>query len=65
MTNKPKHSFFRALFSVLAAFFGVQASKNAQEDFKQPGPWVFILIGITLLFLLVIGLATVVSVVLG
>jgi len=62
--HKNKHSLWRTFTSVLAAFFGVQASSKAQEDFNQPSPWVFILIGIVLLVLLVLGLASIVSFVL-
>ena len=55
MTNETP-SFWRAIKSVLAAFFGVQSDKNRELDFKYGKPAHFIMAGLllTLLFILVV-----------
>jgi uncharacterized membrane protein len=55
-----KQPFHKILMSVLAALFGIQSAKKASDDFEESSPWVFILIGIFLIILLVIGLLTIV-----
>lgn len=52
-------SFLQTLQSVLAAFFGVQSSRNRVRDFKHGKPLHFLLIGLlaTGLFVLVVVLA--------
>jgi F0F1-type ATP synthase assembly protein I len=57
---RPKQPLHKILLSVIAALFGIQSSKKAQDDFKETSPWVFIFIGIGLLFCLIAGLVTVV-----
>lgn len=54
-------NFFKIVLSVLAAIFGIQSSKKAEDDFQQPGPWAYIITGIIFIILLVIGLLTIVS----
>jgi len=54
-------NFFKIVLSVLAALFGIQSRSKADEDFKQPGPWVYIVVGIVFIVLLVVGLAAIVS----
>lgn len=61
MSNK--QPFHKILLSVLAAFLGVQSSKKAKDDFQEPSPWMFILIGVILLIIFVSVLLTVVNLV--
>ena len=53
-TKKP--NIFQVIFSVLAAAFGVQSSKNRERDFKHGNYKVFAIAGIlfTLLFLVTV-----------
>lgn len=62
--HNPKPSFGKAIFSVLAAMFGVQSQKNRERDFTQGNPWVFIVIGIVLTVAFVLSLVLVVKMVL-
>jgi hypothetical protein len=57
---KSKQPFYKIVLSVIAALFGIQSSKKANEDFKETSPWIFIIIGIVLIVLLVLGLVSVV-----
>jgi len=57
---KSKQPFHKIVLSVIAALFGIQSSKKANEDFKETSPWAFIIIGIILVILFVMGLLTVV-----
>lgn len=43
-----KIGFWSVLWSVAAAFFGVQSSKNRERDFKDGRPIHFIFVGILL-----------------
>lgn len=65
--NKTKHinlsekndqapTLLQVIGSVLAAFFGVQSSKNKERDFKHGNHKVFILVGLllTLAFLVIV-----------
>lgn len=54
-------SLWRTLKSVLWALLGVQKSGNAQEDFGQPHPWHFVLLGVLVTVLFVLGLMMVVN----
>jgi hypothetical protein len=52
-------SLLQMIGSVLAAFFGVQSSKNRERDFKHGRAGMFIAIGIvmTVLFVLTVWMA--------
>jgi hypothetical protein len=54
--NDKAPNLFQVMASVLAAFFGVQSSKNKERDFKHGNHKVFIIVGIlmTLAFLLTV-----------
>lgn len=58
---KAKQPLHKVILSVFAALFGVQSSKKAGEDFEEPSPWIFVIIGIILIVLLVFGLVMIVS----
>ncbi|MCZ4339498.1 DUF2970 domain-containing protein [Shewanella colwelliana] len=57
--------FSQLLLSTLAAFFGVQTEQNRSRDFQSQSPIPFILMGILLAFILVIGLIVIVKLVLN
>jgi prolipoprotein diacylglyceryltransferase len=44
------------IFSVIAAFFGVQSESNRQRDFKHGSPLAYIIVGIILATVMVFGL---------
>ena len=54
--NDQAPTLLQVIGSVLAAFFGVQSSKNKERDFKHGNHKVFILVGIllTLAFLVIV-----------
>lgn len=56
MSEPQKPGFFAVMFSVLAAFFGVQSSATRERDFEHGRPIHFILMGLilTVLFLLIV-----------
>tara|TARA_B100000700_G_scaffold309411_1_gene388540 strand:+ start:1109 stop:1306 length:198 start_codon:yes stop_codon:yes gene_type:complete len=54
-------SILQTLLSVVAAFFGVQTDKNRQRDFNKKSPVPFIVVGIVLAALLVIGVMLIVK----
>jgi hypothetical protein len=56
--NKPP-SLLQAIGSVLAAFFGVQSSKNRERDFKHGRAGVLIVVGLvmTALFITAVWIA--------
>ncbi|MBE0487834.1 MAG: DUF2970 domain-containing protein [Halomonas sp.] len=43
--------------SVLAAFFGVQKEQQRREDFKQGRPMAFIVVGLVMGLIFVVGVA--------
>ncbi|MGJ7456821.1 DUF2970 domain-containing protein [Halomonas sp. RA08-2] len=43
--------------SVLAAFFGVQKEQQRQQDFEQGRPMAFILVGVGMGLIFVVGVA--------
>ncbi|WP_290785806.1 DUF2970 domain-containing protein [Halomonas sp.] len=45
--------------SVLAAFFGVQKEQRRREDFEQGKPLAFIVVGLVMGLLFVVGVAAV------
>ncbi|TDP37566.1 hypothetical protein DEU29_10628 [Idiomarina aquatica] len=49
------------IFSVIAAFFGVQSESNRQRDFKHGSPLAYIIVGIILATVMVFGLIGVVN----
>jgi hypothetical protein len=60
----PTNSLWATVCSVAASFFGVQSQKNRERDFTQGKASHFIVIGVLMTVLLVIGLVTIVRVVL-
>ncbi|HAR55427.1 MAG TPA: DUF2970 domain-containing protein [Idiomarina baltica] len=54
-------SILQTLLSVIAAFFGVQTDKNRQRDFNKKSPVPFIVVGIILAVLMVIGIMLIVK----
>lgn len=68
MRDKPKQpkspSILEVVFSVFAAAFGVQSSKNSERDFTAGKPLVFITAGIIFTILFVMTIIGVVSLVL-
>lgn len=61
---KTKQPFHKVLLSVLAAFMGIQSANKAKKDFEETSPWVYVLLGIALVILLVLGLVTLVRAIL-
>lgn len=59
MSEDRSPSFWQTVGSVLAAFFGVQSSKNRQRDFTRGNPKVFIVVGllVTAAFILTVWMA--------
>ncbi|WP_229360337.1 DUF2970 domain-containing protein [Ferrimonas sediminicola] len=51
----------KVVASVLAALFGVQSEANRQRDFSQTSPLPFILTGVVLVTLFVLGLIALVN----
>lgn len=58
-------TFFQVMGSVLAAFFGVQSSKNKERDFKHGNHKVFIAVGIVMTLVFLLTVITVVQIVLA
>ena len=54
-------SILQTLLSVIAAFFCVQTDKNRQRDFNKKSPVPFIVVGIILAVLMVIGIMLIVK----
>ncbi|MCE2595003.1 DUF2970 domain-containing protein [Motilimonas cestriensis] len=51
-SNEQKTSFKQNFKSALAALFGIQSSKQREQDFKSHSPWRFILAGVIAIGLL-------------
>lgn len=49
------------IFSVIAAFFGVQSESNRQRDFKHGSPLTYIIVGVLLAAAMVFGLIALVN----
>ena len=66
--KKPQHdsppSLFQVIGSVLAAFFGVQNSKNRERDFKHGNHRHFIITGIVLTVVFMLSIYALVQLVL-
>jgi|TARA_B110000908_G_scaffold138224_1_gene164239 hypothetical protein len=58
-------SLLQVIASVLAAFFGVQSSKNKERDFKHGNHKVFILVGVAMTFAFLLTVVAVVQIVLS
>ncbi|MFM8455040.1 MAG: DUF2970 domain-containing protein [Gammaproteobacteria bacterium] len=57
MNNQILADLLKILQSVLSAFFGVQSQKQYQQDFTGKIPWwIYLMVGIVLTILLVLGL---------
>lgn len=54
--NNGKSSLANVIFSTLAAFIGVQSDKNRQKDFQQSSIVPFMIVGIILASLFILGL---------
>ena len=63
--NTPKPGIISMVVSVLAAFLGVQTEKNRQRDFQHGSPKAYIIIGVILTILLVLGLIGLVNIVMA
>ena len=50
--------------SVLASFFGVQSDKNRKRDFQQGNPVQFIIVGLVLTVLFIVGMIFIVKLIL-
>lgn len=61
----PKLGIVSMVVSVLAAFLGVQTEKNRQRDFQHGSPKAYIIIGVILTILFVLGLIGVVNLVMA
>jgi hypothetical protein len=61
--NKP--SFIDVVKSVLASFFGVQSDENRKRDFQQGSPAQFIIVGLVLTVLLIVGMIMIVKLILA
>lgn len=57
-------SFFQALKSAMAAFFGVQTSSQHEQDFESETPFPFILAGVILVVTFILILVGIVNLVL-
>ena len=58
-------SLLQVIGSVLAAFFGVQSSKNKERDFKHGNHRVFIAVGVMMTLVFLLSVYTVVRLVLA
>jgi hypothetical protein len=58
-------SLWQVICSVLAAFVGIQNSKNKQRDFKHGNHKVFIAVGIAMTLVFLLSVFTVVQLVLS
>lgn len=68
MPDKPQPqkppSILEVIFSVLAAAFGVQSSKNGERDLSTGNVYVFIVVGVIFTILFVMSIIGVVSMIL-
>ncbi|QMU60516.1 MAG: DUF2970 domain-containing protein [Gammaproteobacteria bacterium] len=60
-----KPSFIDVVKSVLASFFGVQSDKNRKRDFQHGSPAQFIIVGLVLTILFIIGMILIVKFILA
>ncbi|UTW11127.1 DUF2970 domain-containing protein [Marinobacterium rhizophilum] len=55
MSDPKKHGLLKTAFSALAAMFGVQSERNRQEDFSSGTPLRYLLTGVLMVALFVVG----------
>ncbi len=60
-----KPSLLEVVKSVLASFFGVQSNKNRERDFQQGSPAQFIIVGLILTILFIVGMILIVKLILA
>lgn len=60
-----KPSLLDVVKSVLASFFGVQSDKNRERDFQYGSPAQFIIVGLVLTILFIVGMLVVVKLILA
>jgi hypothetical protein len=60
-----KPSLLEVVKSVLASFFGVQSNKNRERDFQQGSPAQFIIVGLILTILFIVGMVLIVKLILA
>ncbi|MGH1537771.1 MAG: DUF2970 domain-containing protein [Gammaproteobacteria bacterium] len=60
-----KPSFLDVVKSVLASFFGVQSDKNRERDFRHGNPAQFIIVGLILTVLFIVGMIFIVKLILA
>ncbi len=60
-----KPSFLDVVKSVLASFFGVQSDKNRVRDFQHGSPAQFIIVGLVLTVLFIVGMIFIVKLILA
>jgi len=60
-----KPTLVDVLKSVLASFFGVQSDENRKRDFQQGNPAQFIIVGLVLTVLFIVGMIFVVKLILA
>ncbi|MFK7816206.1 MAG: DUF2970 domain-containing protein [Gammaproteobacteria bacterium] len=60
-----KPSIIDVVKSVLASFFGVQSDKNRERDFQQGSPAQFIIVGLLLTVLFIVGMIFIVKIILA
>jgi len=51
--------------SVLASFFGVQSDKNRKRDFQQGSPAQFIIVGLLMTIIFIVGMIFIVKLILA
>lgn len=56
---------WQTILSVLAAFSGIQSNRNRERDFTHGNPVLFILVGVALTILLVLGIYIAVQIILA
>ncbi len=54
--EKKKSSWGKVVFSTIAAFVGVQSEKNRAHDFQQSSILPFLIVGLVLASLFIVGL---------
>lgn len=59
--SQQRPGILSTIFSVIAAFFGVQSESNRQRDFKHGSPIAYILVGVVLATLMVFALVGLVN----
>jgi hypothetical protein len=63
--NREKLGFFQLLLSAIGALFGIQSEEKRKQDFEKGDAGSFIVIGIIMVVVLIVGMITLVSQVVG